>query len=92
MISNFITFLKGLKGLTLSMCHFSLTFATVRFKMCPQIACPRGCKITLDAFVWFFSTVCFQMGPQMACMRRGIVALAAYVRLFATFVRFQMPI
>ena len=29
--------------------------------MSPQMACPRGCKITLAAFI---SVVCFQMFPQ----------------------------
>ena len=55
--------------------------------MCPRIACPRWCKITLVAFVWLFSTVCFQMSPQIACLRWGIVALVALVWLFSFFIR-----
>ena len=38
-----------------------LTFSTVRFQMCPQIACQKWCKITLVAFVWLFSTVRLKM-------------------------------
>ena len=33
-----------------------------RHRMCPYIACLRGCIITLVAFVLLFSTVCFHMG------------------------------
>ena len=47
-----------LHGYTGNIC---LTFSTVYFQMCPQIACPRGCKVTLVAFVRLFSTVHFQM-------------------------------
>ena len=36
-------------------CIISL-FSTVRFQMCPQIACTRGCKVTLIAL---FFTVCY---------------------------------
>ena len=35
--------------------------STVGFRMSPQIACLRGCIITLVAFVGFFSTVSFGM-------------------------------
>ena len=31
--------------------------------------CPRGCKVTLVAFVWLFSAVCFKMCPQSVCIR-----------------------
>ena len=57
--------------------------------MCSQIACPRGCIITLVAFVWLFSTVGSQMCPQSACMRWCIVALVAFVWFFSAVV-FQM--
>ena len=57
--------------------------------MCPQNICPRGCKVTLVAFVWLFSTVCCQMSPQIAYPRRCIVTLVAFVGLFPT-VHFQM--
>ena len=57
--------------------------------MCPQIACMRGCKITLVAFVRLFATVGFQMLSQIACIRGYIVTLVAFVRPFST-VRFQM--
>ena len=33
--------------------------------MCPQIACMRGNKVTMTAFVWFFSTVYFKIYPQV---------------------------
>ena len=68
------------------MVAFVWLFSTVHFQMCPQIACPRWCKITLVAFVWLFSTVCFQMSPQIACLRWGIVALVALVWLFSFFI------
>ena len=32
-------------------------FSTVRFQMCPQIACPNICKVTSVAF-FYFSTLC----------------------------------
>ena len=52
--------------------------------MFPQIACQRGCIVTLVAFIWFFSAVCFQMCPQMACLRGYIVTLIAFVWPFST--------
>ena len=64
-------------------------FSTVHFQMSPQMGCPRGCIITLVAFVWLFSTVHFQMCPQIVCPRRGIVTLVTLVWLFST-VCFQM--
>ena len=42
-----------------------LAFSSVYFQMSPQMACLRGCKVTLVAFVWLFSTVYFQMSPQI---------------------------
>ena len=57
--------------------------------MSPKIACPRGCIVTLVAFVWLFSSVHFQMCPQTACIKGCIVALIAFVCLFST-VCFQM--
>ena len=59
-------------------------FSTVRFQMCPQTACPRGCISTLVASVWLFSTVSFQMCPQIAWIRAGIITLVASVWLFST--------
>ena len=43
------------------------------FQLFPQIACQRGCIVTLVAFVWLFSTVCFQMFPQIVCTRGCIL-------------------
>ena len=57
--------------------------------MCPQTVCPRGCIITLVAFVWLFSAVRFQMCPQSACLRECRITLVAFVWLFST-VSFQM--
>ena len=45
---------------------FALLCFTVCFPMISQIACLRGCIITLVAFVQLFSTVYFQMSPQTA--------------------------
>ena len=53
--------------------------------MSPQTVCPRGCIITLVAFVWLFSTVFIKMVPQSACPNGCIVTLVAFVRLFSTF-------
>ena len=53
--------------------------------MCPQLACLRGCKVTLITFVQLLSTVCFQVCLQMACSRRGIVTLHAFAWLFSIF-------
>ena len=44
-----------------------------------KISCPRGCKVTLIAFVWFFTTVCYQMSPQITCLRGCKVTLVAFV-------------
>ena len=54
-----------------------------------QLACLRGCVVTLVAFVFLFSTVRFQMHPQIACPGRCKVTLVAFFRLFPT-VYFQM--
>ena len=59
-------------------------FSTVFFHMCPQIACLKGCKITLITFVLLFSTVHFQMRLQSTCIRGCIFALVAFVWLFST--------
>ena len=48
-------------------------FFSVRFQMCPQDACIRGCKVTLIAFVSVFFTVYFFMSLQTASLRGGIV-------------------
>ena len=83
-----------------------LTFSTVCFQMSPQIAwlsstmsyhafpqiaCMKGYKVTLAAFVWLFSTVHFQIYPQSACMRVGEVTLIAFVWFFST-VCFQIRV
>ena len=47
-------------------------------QMCPQIACIRGCKCTLVAFVQLFSAVDFQMSCQSACIRGCKVTLFAF--------------
>ena len=57
--------------------------------MSPQIACPRGCILTLVAFVWLFYTVYFQMCPQSAWIIACIFALVAFVWLFSV-VHFKM--
>ena len=49
--------------------------------MCPQIACLKGCKITLVAFVGLFSTMGFLMSPQRTWIR---VTLVAFFWLFST--------
>ena len=76
------------------------------FQLFPQIACQRGCIVTLVAFVWLFSTVCFQMFPQIVCTRGCIVtlqcdyasscaddlnALVAFVWLFSTVCSQMFP-
>ena len=62
---------------------------TLRYQKYPQIACQRGCKVALIAFVWLFSTVHFQMSSQIAWIRGCKVALIAFVWLFSN-VHFQM--
>ena len=58
---------------------FSILFFTVPRQMYSQAVCPRGCIVTLVAFVWLFSTVGFQMSPQIACLRGCKVTLVAFV-------------
>ena len=69
--------------------HTRCNYFGLRCQMPPQVACLRGCKVTLVASVWLFSTVPFQMCPQSACVRGCKVTLDAFVWLFST-VRFQM--
>ena len=52
--------------------------------MCPQVACPRGCIVTLVAFVWFFSNVRLQMSHQTESTRKFIATLVAFVWFFST--------
>ena len=59
--------------------YIFLLFSTVRFKMCPQIACLRRVKVTLVAFVRLFSTVCFQMSSQITFLIGCIFTLAAFI-------------
>ena len=47
--------------------------------MFPQSAWPRGCKVTLVAFIWLFSTVQFRMLSQVAFIGRCIITLVAFV-------------
>ena len=63
---------------------FVWLFSTVRFHVCPQIACPRESKVTLVAFVQLFSSVCFHVSPQMAWPWGCKVTLVAFVSLFPT--------
>ena len=49
------------------------------FQMCPQIACLKGCKITLVASVELFSTMGFLMSPQRTWNRAAEVTLVAFV-------------
>ena len=58
------------------------------FHVSCQISCPRGCKVTLIAFVWFFPTVCIQMFLQMARPRGCIVTLIAFIWLNDNFICF----
>ena len=51
---------------------------TLSYQKYPQIACQRGCKVALIAFVWLFSTVSLQMFPQIACPRGSIFTLVAF--------------
>ena len=46
-----------------------IAVSTVCFQMSPQVVSPRGCIITLVAFICLFSTVHFQMCPEIACLR-----------------------
>ena len=62
---------------------YSLIFSTVYYQMSFQIACPKGCIVTLVAFVWLFTTVYFQMSPQIACLRGSKLALIALVWFFS---------
>ena len=70
--------------------HF-LVFSPLCFQMSPQTVCPRGCIITLVAFVWLFSTVFLKMVPQSACPNGCIVALVAFVWLFSTVFLQMVP-
>ena len=56
-----------------------LLFPTVRFQMSPQTACPRGCIVTLVAFVRLFSAVRYQMTPQIAFPR---ISKVTFIALF----------
>ena len=58
--------------------YIFFTFLQYLFQMCPQMAWPRGCKVTQVAFVRLFSIVLFQRSPQIACPREGIFALVAF--------------
>ena len=76
------------KPLPPALISFAWLFSTVGFQMSPQIACIRGCKVTLIAFVWLFSTVGFQMFPQSVCRGGGVATLVALVWLVSCYVYF----
>ena len=60
----------------------SIFFLTpVCFHMCPQIAFPRRCIVTLVAFDGLFSSVCFQMSTQISCPRRCIYSYTGCICL-----------
>ena len=61
---------------------FVRLFSNVRYQMCPQITCIKGCKHTLVAFVWLFSNVGFYMRPWSVCLRGCIVADSHWLHLF----------
>ena len=75
--------------LTFTFYIYFAKLSNMSFHMSWKIFCPRGCIVTLAAFVWLFSTVRFQMCPQMACLRGCIVTLVAFIWPFST-VSFQM--
>ena len=52
------------------------------FHVSCQIACCRGCKVTIIAFAWLFSTVRFQMSLQVACPRGCKFTLTAFLWFF----------
>ena len=64
-------------------------FFTVCFQMFPQLACQRGCIVTLVAYVRLFPTVYHQMSSQNTCLRRCKVTLVAIVCFFS-IVYFQI--
>ena len=59
---------------------------TVHFQMSHQIACLRGCILTLDLLDWVFSTMLFQMSPQIACLKGCKLTLVAFVCLFSWYI------
>ena len=58
--------------------YIFFTFLQYVFQMCPQMAWPRGCKVTQVAVVRLFPIVLFQRSPQIACPRECIFALVAF--------------
>ena len=56
-------------------------FSTVHFHVFPQMACLKGCKVTLVTFVWLFPTVHVHVFLQIACLRGCKVTLVAFVLL-----------
>ena len=59
-------------------------FSTVHFHVFPQMACLKGCKVTLVTFVWLLPTVRFHVFLQNACLRGCKVTLVAFVWHFST--------
>ena len=76
--------------------HLSLDFLPVRirtyiwwafcrcgFQMCLQKTSPRGCMVTLIAFVWLFFTLCFWRSPYIAWVRGCIVTMVTLIWFFS---------
>ena len=61
--------------------HLFGFFSTVHFHVFPQMACLKGCKVTLVTFVWLFPTVHVHVFLQIACLRGCKVTLVAFVLL-----------
>ena len=75
--------------LTFTFYIYFAKLSNMSFHMSWKIFCPRGCIVTLVAFVWLFSAVHFKMRHQMACMSGWKVSLVAFICFFST-VCFQM--
>ena len=63
-----------------------LTFLHCAIHVSPQMACLRGCKVTLVTFVWLFPTVHFHVFPQSK------VTLVAFVQLFSSVCFHVLPV
>ena len=60
-------------------CLQTFNILDVFFLVFRQIAYPKGCIVTLIAFVWLFPTVHFQMLPQIAYLKRCKITLVTFV-------------
>ena len=54
------------------------SFSIVCFQVLPQVACFKGCIITLAGSIKLFSTVRFQMRPKIWCPSRGICLICLH--------------